>query len=174
MTRSRMTPWVALGCGFVLFVGCTQTFYPDALGVSQERVNEIRNSETLEPQEMRQLLAEYDIDEVTINGLLATVRLANQYGGDLQSAYDKVVDGQMSQMTPDEVQFYGDATDQTTYEDAEAYAIVNFFIDNDIDTIDELTDFLDDHEDLVPDEIDVTNLRSVFITTSTDDVSAKL
>lgn len=163
----------ALSC-FVFATGCGQTYFPDALPVSLETVDEIRNSDTLTPAEMRSQLADYGIDDVTINGLLSAVRLADQFGGDLQSAYDKVVDGQLSQMTPDEVQYYGDATAITTYTDSEAQAIVDFFTDEEIDTVAELETFLDESADQLPDDIDEENLRSVFIETSTDDVLAKI
>lgn len=158
----------------ILATGCGQTYFPDALPISQEKVNEIRNSTTLKPQEMRDLLAAYDIDEVTINGLLSTVRLANQFGGNLESAYNKVVGGRMAEMTPDEVQYYGDATEETTFSDKEALAIVKLFKDNDIDTIAELTTYLDDNADQLPDDVDEDNLRNVFIKTSTDDVLDKI
>lgn len=158
----------------LLAAGCGQTYYPDALDVTLEEVDKIRNSSTLEPEDMRDELAEYGIDEVTMNGLLADVRLANQFGGDLFSAYDKVVDGQMSEMTPDEVQFYGDATDVTTYEDDEAQLIVDLFQEYDINTQSDLEDFLEDEDSDLPADIDEDNLQEVFIDTSTDDVRDEL
>lgn len=163
-----------MGMGVLLAAGCGQTYFPDALDPSLEDVDRIRQSEKLEPQEMRDALADYGIDNVTINGLLQGVRLGNQFGGDLSSAYNKVRDDQLSEMTPDEVQFYGDATDQVTLDDAEAQAIVDFFNDNDIDSLTELEEFLDDPTSELPAGIDETNLRSVFIDTSTDDVRDKL
>ncbi len=163
-----------MGMGVLLAAGCGQTYFPDALDPSLEDVDRIRQSETLEPQEMRDALADSGIDNVTINGLLQEVRLGNQFGGDLSSAYNKVMEDQLSEMTPDEVQFYGDATDQVTLDDAEAQAIVDFFNDNDIDSLTELEEFLDDPTSELPAGIDETNLRSVFIDTSTDDVRDKL
>jgi hypothetical protein len=170
--------WACLLVSVGFAAGCGQTYYPDDLGVTQEKVTAIRTSTTLTPQEMRDALAAYGIDEVTINGLLSTVRLADQFGGDLQSAYDKVVDGKLSQMTPDEIQFYGDATEVTTFADADAQAIVDFFKENGIDTTAELKALLDPDGDLTPNDIDANvdeqNLWDVFIDTDTDVVLAKL
>ena len=167
-----------VGAAFLLNAGCGQTYYPDALDISEGQVNAIRNSETLEPQEMREALADYGISEVTINGLLASVRLANQFGGDLQSAYDKVVGGQLAEMTPDEIQFYGDATEATTITDSDAQSMVDFFEDNEIDTIDELQAFIDPDDDGTPNDVDESvdeqDLWDVFVDTNTDDVLAKL
>ena len=165
---------IVLLSGICLSIGCGQVFYPAALGLSLEDVQEIINNDSLDAQEKRERLADNGIDEVVINGLLKDERLANQFGGDLESAYDKVVGDQMTEMTPDEVQYYGDATDQTTYDDTEAQAIVDFFIDNEIDSLTELEDYLDDDTQEIPSAIDETNLRSVFIDTSTDDVQDKL
>jgi hypothetical protein len=146
--------------------------------VTLEQVNLIRDSDTLTPQEQRDALAEYGLDPVTINGLLSSIRLANQFGGDLSSAYDKVVNDQLSSMTPDEVQYYGDATDEATLEDAEAQAIVDLFQDlfpeDTADWQTELEEFLDDPANELPAGIDELNLRSIFVDTSTDYVRDKL
>ncbi|MBU0617909.1 MAG: hypothetical protein KKI02_09350 [Planctomycetes bacterium] len=162
------------GMGVIVTAGCGQTYFPDALDATLEQVDLIRNSDTLEPQEMRDELAEYGIDPVTINGLLSGVRLANQFGGDLSSAYNKVVNGQLTEMTPDEVQFYGDATDQVTYDHAEAQATVDLFRNNDIDSVAELEEWLDQPANELPLGVDEENLRSVFIDTDTDDVRDEL
>jgi hypothetical protein len=163
-----------IGVGLMLAAGCGQTDYPATLNATLQEVDEIRNSSTLEPQEMRDALAAFGIDAVTVNGLLWKVRLANQFGGDLASAYDKVVNDQLAEMTPDEVQFYGDATDEVTLDDAEAQAIADFFRDDSIDSLTELEDFLDDTANELPTGVDEENLRAVFIDTSTDDVRDQL
>ena len=172
MMRHSFT--VVLLSGLFLLGGCGQTYYPDALGLTLQQVQDIIDNDSLDAQAKREALAGNGIDEVVINGLLQGVRLANQFGGDLNSAYDKVVDEQMTELTPDEVQYYGDATDQTTYDDSEAQAIVDFFVDNEIDSLTELEDYLNDDTLEVPSAIDETTLVSVFIDTSTDDVQDKL
>jgi hypothetical protein len=174
MRRKRFLVRAIGVVGVVAATGCGQPYYGAALDATLEQVELIRESDTLTPQEMREALAEYDIDPVTINGLLLGVRLANQFGGDLSSAYDKVVNDQLSEMTPDEVQYYGDATDQTTLDDAEAQAIVDFFQDDGINSLTELEGFLDDPANQLPDGIDEASLRSVFIDTSTEVVRDKL
>jgi hypothetical protein len=160
----------------LLAASCGQDYFPDALDATLTQVDEVRNSDTLEPQEMRDELADYGIDPVTINGLLVGIRLANQFGGDLSSAHEKVDDNKLSQMTPDEVQFYADATEQTPEElsDAEALAIAELFRGNDIDSQTELEEWLDNSANELPAEIDEDNLRGVFIDTSTDDVLDEL
>ena len=170
------------GMGVIVTAGCGQTYFPDALDATLEQVDLIRNSDTLEPQEMRDELAEYGIDPVTINGLLSGVRLANQFGGDLSSAHKGVDENRLSEMTPDEVQYYGDATDelkpddaeQVDLGDAEAQAIVDLFRNNDIDSVAELEEWLDQPANEVPLGVDEENLRSVFIDTDTDDVRDEL
>ena len=85
-----------------------------------------------------------------INALLTSERTANQYGGDLRSAYDKVKSERFNELTPDEVQLYGDEASDVddgisfTLTDEQAQAIVDFFQDNSVATRNELIAFLDD------------------------------
>lgn len=154
--------------------GCGQTNFDAALPLTLEEVDEIRNNENLEPQEKRDLFASFGISETTINGLLAEERLANQFGGDLQSAFDKVVGDALSTLTPDEVQVYGDATAVTTYEDEQALAIAGFFADNNIGSPEDLRSALDAPATQVPDAIDVSDMEAVFIDTDPDEVADQL
>jgi hypothetical protein len=162
------------GMTLMSVVGCGQTEFGAALDATLAQVERIRGDESLEPREKRDALAEFGIDAVTINGLLQAERLANQFGGDLSSAFEKVSNDRLSEMTPDEVQYYGDATEVTTYGDAEAQAIVALFVDNNLDSRADLEGFLDDPATEVPAAIDETNLREVFVDTSLEDVRAKL
>jgi hypothetical protein len=177
------------GTAMMLAAGCGQTDFDAALGATLEQVDRIRNDDSLEPQEKRDQLAELlgvadasnsDLrGAVIINGLLQEERLANQFGGDpgrdlLSSAFDKVSDDRLDEMSPDEVQAYGDATEVTTYGDAEAQAIADFFSESAITSRAELEDFLDDATTELPPAIDATNLREVFVTTSLQDVRDKL
>lgn len=162
------------GVSLTLAAGCGQTEFSAALGTTLEQVDRIRNDDSLEPQEKRAALAQFGLDPVTINGLLQQERLGNQFGGDLSSAFDKVINEQLTEMTPDELQFYGDATDVTTYNDTEAQAIVDLLNDNNVNAPGELEDFLDDPATELPAAIDEANLRGVFIDTSVDDVRDKL
>lgn len=182
--------------GVLMAAGCGQPWYPNALGATLEQVDLIRNSDTLEPQEKRDELARLlgiedpndpnSAGAVLLNGLLQGERLANQFGAEysppLLSAYNKVNDNEHRRMTPDEVQYYGDATDQTTLDDAEAQAIADLFrelfpegtLDDETDWQDLLTEYLDDPATELPPEIDEVNLRSVFIETDPDYVRDKL
>lgn len=126
MARNLILATIA-GLGITLVGACRPTHLDAAFSASLEDVDAIRDNGSLGPQEKRDALADLGFDAVTINGLLADVRLANQFGGDLSTAYEKVVNDEFAKLTPDEVQVYGDATGQTTYSDDEAQAIVSFF-----------------------------------------------
>lgn len=180
----RLNSLVVAVVGLISVVGCGQTGFEDALPATIEEVDEIRTDESLAAQEKREelaLLLDLDdaddpssVDAVILNGLLQDERLANQFGGDLSSAYDKVAGDQLAELTADEVQYYGDATDQVTLTDAEAQGIVDLFNDENIDSLAELEDFLDDPATELPTEVDETNLRAVFIETTLDYVRDKL
>jgi hypothetical protein len=174
MKRKRLVARTLTVIGLALAVGCGQTSFDAALAPSLEDVDDIRNDNSLEPQEKRDALTDLGIDAVTINGLLESERLANQFGGDLSSAYDKVVGEQFSEMTPDEVQVYGDATGRATYSDAEAQAIVDLFNEQNIDSPSELQALLDDPLFALPTAIGESPLIAVFITTSPDSVRDEL
>lgn len=176
MTRNLMILTAMTGMGLTLATGCGETNYPAALDASLEQVDQIRdpNNNVSSPSEKREALAAFGIDPVTINGLLQGERLANQFGGDLASAYEKVVNDRLPDLTPDELQYYADATDTTTYADAAAQAIVDFFVANEIDSRADVEDFITDPTRVLPSGIDETSLRSVFVDTSLDTVRDKL
>ena len=176
MTRNLIVLTAIIGMGITLAAGCGQTEYPAALNATLEQVDQIRdpNDDVLTPPEKRDALAAYGIDPVTINGLLQGERLANQFGGDLSSAYEKVANDRLPDLTPDELQYYADATDTTTYGDAEAQAIVDFFVANEINSLSDVEDFITDPTKVLPSDIDETNLRSVFVDTSLDTVRDKV
>lgn len=158
----------------LLMGGCGAKSFSSELPANLDEIDAIRNDSTLSPQQKREALAELGIDPVTINGLLRDERLGNQFGGDLQSAFDKVTHDQLDQMTPDEIQAYGDATGVTSYTDEEAARIAQFFQDEGIHSRDDLQSWLDDPQNILPDGIDEQNLRGVFVDTSPNDVIADL
>jgi hypothetical protein len=170
--------------GLLWAVGCGQTEFPAALDPTLEQVNQVSNSDTLDPQEKRAELAKLGINETIINGLLREERLANQYGARLQvgssthtglaAALYKVENEMLRELTPDEVQYYGDGTEVIEYTDEEAQAIVDFFEEAGLKSPNELEDYLDDPTTGLPTAIDETTLRDVFIDTSPDDVRDKL
>ena len=80
----------------------------------------------------------------------------------------------MSTLTPDELQYYADAADITTYSDTEAQEIVDFLVDEQIASLTALEEFLDDPSTALPAEIDETDLRGVFVDTDITAVQDKL
>lgn len=169
--RSRTLPVIAISLGLS---GCGLQNPPTSVGTDITHVDRIRNDSRLTPQEQRDALAALGFDETTINGLLNSVRLGNQYGGDLQSAYGKVVGDELNMLTPDEIQAYGDATNVTTYSDAEAQRIATFFGANGIGSMDMLRDFLDNTSLELPSGVDQQNLRDTFVDFNPSDVLSNL
>lgn len=158
--------WGSAGCGAVHFTS--------ELPLDLPALNDIRTNDSLTPQEKRDALSALGIAPEIINALLIDERLANQFGGTLTTAYNKVVGDQLTALTPDEVQLYGDATAVTTYEDAEAQAISDFFVQNGLLSTDDLSAYLDSPTADLPSSIDEANLTGVFITTSTTTVRDQL
>ncbi|MGD8453760.1 MAG: hypothetical protein PVJ57_18255 [Phycisphaerae bacterium] len=156
----------------VIATGCETPLLENiGVGPRLDEIDAIRNDTGLTAQEKRTALADLGLSPIAINTVLDSIREANQYGGDLRTAYDKVVAGQFNQMTPDEVQVFGDAAtevgDDLDYEltDAEAQAVVTFFQDNDIATEDDLLDFLDVPANLllIPSTIPEGTLNDLFV-----------
>lgn len=160
-----------IGAGLL---GCNRTDFPDYLPANQTQVNEIRNNSGLTAQEKRDALVALGFDDLTINALLKSERTGNQLGGTLRTAYDKVVNGQYDQMTPDEVQLYGDATAVATIDDATAQAIVTLFRDQSITSKSDLQTFLTDPARDLPDTIDATTLTEIFVNFNPNDIIDKL
>lgn len=148
----------------LLLAGCGLGISPDAYPTDQEAVNRIRTDASLTAQEKRDALAALGIDQLTINLILRDNRTANQFGGTLRTALDKVTGGTLSQLTPDEIQIYGDATAAATFTDDQAAAILKFFQDFRIDTADDLETTLDDPATEVPTSVNKDNVRAVFVT----------
>lgn len=156
----------------VIAAGC-ETPLLESIGVGPrlDEINDIRTNDSLSAQEKRAALADMGFSPIMINTLLDSTREANQFGGDLRTAYEKVVAGQFDQMTPDEVQLFGDGAtevgDDLDYEltDAEAQAVVTFFEDNEISSKDELLDFMDVSANvlLIPSTIPEGALTDLFV-----------
>lgn len=169
MGRLRIVRFSLLSVALAL-AGCGLQSSPAGLGTDLTQVDRIRNDADLSPQQRRDALAALGIDPVTINGLLGAERLANQFGGDVESAFRKISGGSLNTLTPDEVQAYGDATNLTTYADAEAQLIATLFAERGIRSADELMNLLDDPAGALPTGIDEQNLRDVFVDFNPEDV----
>jgi len=132
-----------------LATGCEPTLV-DALSPTMKDIDPIVTDTSLSPQEKRQRLADLGLPPLVINALLRNERTGNQFGGDLRSAYEKVTGGRLDELTPDEVQIYGDEAESVaggqdfTLSDKQAQAVVDLFRQEGIKTPQNLADFLDD------------------------------
>jgi hypothetical protein len=145
---------------------------PDALPAGLDEINLILDNTALSAQQKRVSLEDLGLSPVVINGLLRSERTGNQFGGDLRSAYDKVVGGTLDQLTPDEVQIYGDAAEPLagtgsdfTFTDAQAQEIVDFFVSHAVATSADLVAVLDDPAQAagLPADISSTALTGLFV-----------
>lgn len=168
--------WTALVAGLVAGMwGCGLEFPPDAVGVNLTEVNRIRADTGLTPQERREQLRELGLSDSTINGLLRNERTGNQFGGTLRSAYDKVKVGTFTQLTPDEIQFYGDAARTAggpnfTLTDPQAQAIATFVRAQGLNTSDDVAAFLADPNNVVPDDVPAGVMQQLFVDFDEDEV----
>jgi hypothetical protein len=149
--------------------GCPPEDYPDVVPPTLAQINPIVSDTTLTPEQKRAKLTSLGLTPETINGLLRDERTGNQYGGNLRTAYNKVVAPNFVLLTPDEVQIYGDGATQVdpnqsfALTDAQAQAIVDFFAANDLRTPDELKAWLADPNNVVPSAIPANTLTPLFI-----------
>jgi hypothetical protein len=154
-----------------ILAGCNAP-RPEALPAGLDDVNLILDDSNLSAQEKRSALADLGLTPVVINALLRSERTANQFGGDLRSAYDKVVAGTLNQLTPDEVQIYADeaksvdsATTDFVPTDQQAQETVDFFRTHDITTSAELVAVLDNPAVAasLPADLTAANLTGLFV-----------
>lgn len=149
--------------------GCGVMTVPDAISANGDEVDRIRNNTSLSVQERRRQLGELGLSQLTINALLQSERLGNQFGGDLRSAHAKIAGGQFDQLTPDEIQFFVDAvriedptiTVQVT--DANAQATRDLFVNQRVRNTDELSQYLSDPGNELPAGIPDGLLGPVFV-----------
>lgn len=154
MSRRRLPSALLLLSAFAVtatsFPACSPATFPEALPASLDEVDRIRDDDGLTLTEKRANLADLGLTEIEINAVLSEERLANQFGGDLLSAYQKLSDGRYDELTPDEIQVFGDtASDlqgdlEISLSDTEAQAIAGFFDREGIATSEDVQDFLAD------------------------------
>lgn len=171
--RSMRRAFAALAM-LALSGGCGQLHFPGDYPTVLEDVQEIQNDADMEPQEKREALYELGFSDEVINGLLRETRLGNQFGGDLRSAFDKVVSEHMADMTPDEIQVYGDEGPGVSLTDDEAQSITQFLEDFGLNSREALEDYLDAPGAFVPSSVDEQDLRDVFVDFEPDDLIPKL
>ncbi|MBP7747122.1 MAG: hypothetical protein KA383_13435 [Phycisphaerae bacterium] len=161
---------VLVTCGALLGPGgCPPEDYPDFAPVTLKEIDLVRNDATLTPQEQRVALAELGLSSATIDVLLKDKSLANQGGGDLRTAYTKLVAPDFLALTPDEIQIFASTASSVdddlsyTLTDVQARAIVDFFNDYDMGSPEALAAFLEDTPDAVPGTIPDDVLQDLFI-----------
>lgn len=162
---------ILMGALFLVLAGGCDAPVLDALPPTLEQVQSIRDDNDLSSQQKRTALEQLGLTPLVINGVLGSVRTGNQYGGDLRSAYDKVTGDQLNELTPDEVQIYGDAASDAEADldvvlnDAEAQAIVDVFRDNEIASKDDLLDLLEDpvKAAMIPGDVPDGALNDLFV-----------
>jgi hypothetical protein len=163
MILSLVVPFVTLA------IGCEISSFPNSVPASLEDVNTIRNDAELTAAEKRTGLQRLGIDAITINAILTDDRTGNQFGGDLESAHAKVVGQRLNDLTPDEVQIYADAASEEdssfSFEitDQEAAATVNLLVENNIDSTDAISTFINDSSNVIPQVIPENFLNNVFL-----------
>lgn len=169
MIKSHCIKTVLLSPLLTLAWGCEISSFPNAIPASLGDVNAIRNDSDLSSAEKRDELAGLGVDQLTINAILVRDRTGNQFGGDLESALEKVTGGRLSDLTPDEVQIYTDAAaeEDTNIDfditDEAAAATVQLFVENDIDSSDALSTFLNDSNSEISSDIPEDFLETVFL-----------
>jgi hypothetical protein len=149
-------------------VGCQPEDFRDAVPTTVADITRIVDDTALSAPEKRAELQGLGLAPLTINAILRAERTGNQFGGDLRSAYDKVVGAQFDFLTPDEVQIYGDAASDadpnitTNFTDEEGQEIADFFAQFGVQSRDELSAFLDEGN-IPPGELDAEVYRGLFV-----------
>jgi hypothetical protein len=165
---NQMLRLAGLGLVALVLTGCPTTF-ENTLPPLLTDVATVRDSTTLTSQQKRQRLVDMGLTPEVINGILVDERTANQFGGDLRSAYLKVTNAEFASMTPDEVQLYddaagaADATAALNLTDAQAQAIVDVLVTNNIQTKDDMTAFLDNANNVIPAGVPSGSLKTIFV-----------
>ena len=172
----RRLLFIAPLCLTLAGCGVNNDLLPAAEPEYLQRVNAIRDGSGTAEQKRQDLMDVGITDPVILNGILRGERVGNQFGGTEESAFEKVVDERYTDMTPDEIQLYGDAaveagTDfSATINDVQAQAMADFFRSNSINSPDELQAFLDDPANEVPAAITATDMRTLFVDVDPQDV----
>lgn len=155
--------------GTMLLGGCPPENYPAAVPTTLDVVEPIAADTDATPQQRRVEIEGLGVSPSTTNSLLRGETLGNQFGGDLRTAYSKVVGNRLTGLTPDEVQIYGlgasDADEALSVEwnGTEAQAIVDFFGYYGLTSVAKLEAFLDSADTTVPNDVSEEDVRAVFV-----------
>lgn len=154
--------------GLLTSWGCVPQPSPHSVGPTLDQIEAVRDDASLTLQERRLRLAEMGLSEVVINVVMIEQRLANQFGGDLRTALNKITSDRLHELTPDELQYYADAASGQggaplfDISDDEAQAIVDLLVMNDLHSADDVTDFLRDNPEL-PEDITRQLLEDLLV-----------
>jgi len=174
------TSWLLGAALLAACCSCAPTTFVNSFPPTLEEVNRIRDDNTLSASEKRDRLVALGLDPLTINAVLQAMPRGNQFGGSPRSAWDKVSLGELDQMTPDEVQLYGDVVSAASefldldLTDAEAQGCVDLFTEQDIQTRDELSSYLANPDNPIPSTIAREILVDLFVDTDPRDVISGL
>jgi len=153
----------------LMIAGCPPEDYDAVAPATLAEIDLIRNDADLTVQEQRTQLEALGLSPLLVNALLQDQRLGNQYGGDLRTAYGKIVEPDLSGLTPDEIQIFGDEASalddelEVALTDEEAQAMVIFFDQYHLSTPAELDTFLAESPGSVPGKIPDGVLQALFV-----------
>ncbi len=154
-----------------LLTGCPAENFQNKAPPTLQDINLIVKNTALTPQEQRTQLEALGLSDSTINAFLSSQQYGNQFGGTPRTTYDKVVGSAFTQLTPDEVQIYGQGASASdpnqqlsvSLTDNEAQAVVDLFHDFNISSKDALSAWLDTPGNTPPSTIPTGVLRAVFV-----------
>ncbi len=158
-----------LAVAVFLLGGCPPENYDQLAPATMRVIDRIRNDDDLSAPEKRAQLEALGLDPVVINALLKDERLANQYGGDLRTAYRKVTEPDLRKLTPDEVQVYADEASKVdntvnlSLTDEQAQAIVDLLRREDLISSADVAEFMENPDNEIPSVIPDGALRRLFV-----------
>jgi hypothetical protein len=179
MAMRRWAAITALGGLVAGLIGCDRQF-PNQFPASIQEVDQIVKDTDLTPQEKRERLESLGLTPAVINALLRDDETGNQYGGDLTSAFAKIVQGRLNELTPDEVQIYAEAARETpggptvTFSDAQAQLVVDLFVDNGLRTLAQVGAFLSNTSNELPKDLTRDSLTRLFVDFDPNNVRGQL
>jgi hypothetical protein len=163
---------LALSAGVLaLLLGCPPEDYASLLPPTLAEIKRIHDDPNLAAPEMRSRLTELGLDPVTINVIMQDKTLGNQFGGTLRTAYGKLVSGNFTALTPDEIQIYASQVNQVDsaisqqFTDAQAQALASLFQTNYLQNPTDVAAWLDTPGNFVPAVIPdgATVVRDLFV-----------
>lgn len=163
-----MRRWAGLAVLVAGLIGCAQEF-PNQLPTSIQEVDAIVKDTDLTPQEKRERLEMMGLTPLLINAVLRDDETGNQFGGDLSSAFAKITQGRLTELTPDEVQIYAEAAKDVkggptvTFTDAQAQLVVDLFVNHGLRRLTDLAAYLSNTSNELPKDLTRASLKQLFV-----------